>query len=369
MEPAVHDPRPPRRPAARPSLRVDDFDYALPEGLIAQVPAPRREDARLLVVDKAGPAGPAGLQDAAVRQLHDHLDGDELLVLNETRVVPARLLGHKPTGGAVELLVLERSAERPDRVLALGRASRALRPGTPVQVGPARFEIVERLDDGHYVVALPPEADDLWSFLEAHGEVPLPPYIHREGPPGPEDAARYQTVFARHPGSVAAPTAGLHFTAQLLDGLRALGCAVTAVTLHVGPGTFLPVRAERLDDHEMHRERFEVPPAAAEALRGARADGRPVLAVGTTVVRTLEAVAAAHDGAIVPGAGTTDLFIAPGFPFQVVDRLLTNFHLPRSTLLMLVAAFAGRGRVLDAYAHAVRQGYRFFSYGDAMLIR
>lgn len=349
------------------SLTVDDFDYRLPEALIAQTPAARRERARLLVVGRED----GGLADRHVSDLPELVRGDELIVVNDTRVVPARLMGRKPTGGRVELLVVEPDPADPQVVLAMGRSSKPLRRGTPVVLpGGERLEVLDAHGAGLYRVRLPDDAGDPWEFLEARGEVPLPPYIHRgEAGPGAADAERYQTVYARHPGSVAAPTAGLHFTDGLLDRLRAAGCELAHITLHVGPGTFLPVRVERLADHRMHHERFEISDATAAAVSRARADRRPVMAVGTTVVRTLEAVAAAHGGAVVPGAGATDLFVTPGFPLQVVDRLMTNFHLPRSTLLMLVAAFAGRGHVLAAYAHAVARGYRFFSYGDAMWIR
>ncbi len=349
------------------TLTVDDFDYELPDRLIAQAPSARREDARLLVLGRTG--GEVG--DRHVSDLPTLVRGDELVVVNDTRVVPARLIGRKSTGGRAELLVVEPDPDDSRLVLAMGRASKPLRPGTPVILsGGERLEVVDALGGGLYRVRLPPDAADPWTFLEGRGEVPLPPYIHRgEEGPGAGDVERYQTVYARHPGSVAAPTAGLHFTGSLLDQLREAGCEVARVTLHVGPGTFLPVRVERLADHRMHHERFEVSEAAAAAVTRARAEGRPVMAVGTTVVRTLEAVAAAHGGHVVAGSGTTDLFVTPGFPFQVVDRLMTNFHLPRSTLLMLVSAFAGRRPALAAYAHAVARGYRFFSYGDSMWIR
>lgn len=306
-----------------------------------------------------------------MRELPDRLRGDELLVLNDTRVVPARLHGRKETGGRVELLCLGRARERPERLVALGRASNPLRAGTRIHLDGAdavALRVEARRDDGRLELTAPSAPDELEVFLERHGELPLPPYVEREAGPTAEDRERYQTVFAARPGSVAAPTAGLHLTEGLLAALRARGCEVATVTLHVGPGTFEPVRTAQLEAHRLHRERYEVPAEAAEAVRRARADGRPVLAVGTTVVRTLEAVAAAH-GEVVADAGETELFIRPGWRFRVVDAMLTNFHLPRSSLLMLVCAFAGRQRVLDAYAEAVRRGYRFYSYGDGMLIR
>ncbi|MGM0578973.1 MAG: tRNA preQ1(34) S-adenosylmethionine ribosyltransferase-isomerase QueA [Myxococcota bacterium] len=354
-----------QRPTPQSDLRVDDFDFELPAERIAQIPPTRREDARLMLVSRAQ-AGEPG--DARIDDLPDLVRGDELIVLNDTRVVPARLVGQKPTGGRVELLVLEADRDYPRRVIAMGRASKPLRSGTPVHLpGYVEATVETVLGEGLYRVRLP-GADDLWGFLERHGEVPLPPYIQREDGPTDGDVERYQTVFADEPGSVAAPTAGLHFTDGILGALRARGCEVARLTLHVGPGTFLPVRTERLADHRMHSERFSVPEETASALERARTEGRPVLAVGTTVVRTLEAVAA-REGRVVPCEDATDIFIRPGWRFRVVDQLMTNFHLPRSTLLMLVSAFCGRERILAAYREAVRRGYRFFSYGDGMLIR
>ncbi|MCA9543032.1 MAG: tRNA preQ1(34) S-adenosylmethionine ribosyltransferase-isomerase QueA, partial [Myxococcales bacterium] len=281
----------------------------------------------------------------------DRFRGDEVLVLNDTKVVPARLAGQKPSGGAVEVLFIEPWS---DGIIALTRGTR-LKPGSVIALpGGARAEFVERLPDGAARLTLA-GVDDLWGWLQDNGQLPLPPYIERA--PDDVDAARYQTVFAEKPGAVAAPTAGLHFTPALLQALQAKGVAIHKVTLHVGPGTFAPVRVEDVATHQMHSERFEVPAATWAAVTGAR----PVVAVGTTVVRALEAQAR-H-----PGEGRTDLFIYPGFEFQVVDGLLTNFHLPKSTLLMLVSAFAGRERVLAAYAHAVAERMRFFSYGDASL--
>lgn len=346
MSPARHD-------------RVEDFDYDLPPEQIAQRPAAERAAARLLVTHR----GDDALTHSHYAALPDLVRGDELFVLNDTRVVPARLLGHKPTGGRVELLVM--GPEAPGLVRAMGRASKPIRVGTQVEVAGHVLTVREVLGDGVYLVALP---GDLWAFLEAHGEVPLPPYITREAGPDAEDTARYQTVFAEHPGSVAAPTAGLHFTPELLEALRDRGCETTTVTLHVGPGTFLPVRGDSLAEHRMHAERYAVSEDACAAIREARAAGRPVVAVGTTVTRTLEGIAAMH-GELVPGAGETSVFIRPGWRFLVVDQLLTNFHLPRSTLLMLVSALLGREQTLGAYAAAVAAGYRFYSYGDGMWIR
>jgi S-adenosylmethionine:tRNA ribosyltransferase-isomerase len=320
-----------------------------------------------MLLDRRAEAPPA---DSFVHALPMHLRGDELVLINDARVVPARLVGAKPSGGRVEFLVLDPLPERPGLVRAMGRASKTIRPGTPILLAPGvELRVVSTLGDGLYDVQLPvADAASLWAFLDAHGELPLPPYIARPDGPTAADADRYQTVFAAAPGSVAAPTAGLHFTDALVAELRALGCAFAPVTLHVGPGTFLPVRTERIDEHRMHRERYTIPASTAAAVAAARAQGRPVLAIGTTVVRAVES-AADPSGALAPGDGSTEIFIRPGYTFRVVDQLLTNFHLPGSTLLMLVAAFAGHQRTLAAYDHAVRRRYRFFSYGDGMLIR
>jgi S-adenosylmethionine:tRNA ribosyltransferase-isomerase len=332
-------------------VRVDEFDYHLPEELIAQAPLPERDASRLLVLPRAG----GEPQHRAVRELPALLRPGDLLVVNDARVIPARLQGRKEgTGGKVELLLVE-PLGGPDW-LALGQASKPLREGMQVEVLGSRIEIREVRSGGELVVRLPLHGDALWSFLEEAGELPLPPYIRHA--PGPLDRERYQTVFARERGAVAAPTAGLHFTPALIEALRAREIGIARITLHVGPGTFLPVRVERTEDHRMHSERYFLPEETAKAI--ARA-GR-VIAVGTTALRTLEA----SQGR--PGAGATDLFIAPGYEFRAVDGLFTNFHLPRSTLLMLVAAFAGLDRIRAAYQEAVDRRYRFFSYGDAMLI-
>ena len=281
-------------------------------------------------------------------------------MVNDTRVRAARLFAKKAgTGGRVEVLLIEPDG---DTWLALANASKPLKPGTELVVdgGDARMTVVERLPEGWIRVA-----GDLERIAEAHGQLPLPPYMERA--PEPADAERYQTIFSRADrlGSVAAPTAGLHFTDGVLAALEAQGVRRTALTLHVGPGTFLPVRSDEVDGHRMHAERFELPPDAAAAIAEARARGGRVVAVGTTVTRVLEAV----DDPTEPTAGSTDLFIRPGYAFRTIDALITNFHLPRSTLLMLVCAFAGRDPVLAAYEEAVRAGYRFYSYGDAMLIQ
>jgi len=328
-----------------------EFDYQLPEDLIAQGPLPERDASRLLVL----PRRSGSIDHRLVRELPGLLAPGDVMVVNDARVIPARLHGRKEgTGGKVELLLVEPLLGAD--WLALGQASKPLRVGARVEVLGSRIEIVQVREGGELVVRLPLEGDALWRFLDEAGELPLPPYIRHA--PGPADRERYQTIFARERGAIAAPTAGLHFTPALIEALRGRGVGLAPITLHVGPGTFLPVRAQRVEDHRMHRERYFVPEESARAI--ARA-GR-VIAVGTTALRTLEA----SQGR--PGPGTTDLFITPGYQFRAVHGLFTNFHLPRSTLLMLVAAFAGLDRTKAAYGEAVARRYRFFSYGDAMLI-
>jgi len=332
-----------------------DFHYELPEELIARHPTARRTDSRLLHLDgRTGAVRDLGFADLP-RLLHD---GD-LLVLNDTRVVPARLHGRKATGGKVEILL-----ERPTgsgRALVQLRSSKPPAAGSHIDLpGGVRATVLGREED----FWLLDFGDDPAVVFERHGEMPLPPYLHRTAQAS--DRERYQTVYARAPGAVAAPTAGLHFDAALLEACVRRGVATTFVTLHVGAGTFQPVRVNDVREHRMHAERVEVPDAACEAVAACRRRGGRVVAVGTTAVRALEAAAA--DGGLRPWSGETRLFITPGYRFRVVDALLTNFHLPESTLLMLVGAFAGRARVLAAYRHAVDQRYRFFSYGDAMFI-
>jgi S-adenosylmethionine:tRNA ribosyltransferase-isomerase len=298
-----------------------------------------------------------------VRDLPALLRAGDLLVVNDTRVLPARLFGRRtPGGGRVELLLAERHGEVEWDVLL--KPGRRARPGTRLDIGDDfEAEVVARGDDGRFRVRF---SSPVEPHLDRLGHVPLPPYIHR--PDEAADRERYQTVFAREPGAIAAPTAGLHFDDALLAALDEGGVERATVTLHVGLGTFKPVVAELVHEHRMDAERYVVPPATARAIARARAEGRRIVAVGTTVVRTLESVAAAHDGEVPAGAGTTAIFIYPGHRFRVVDALLTNFHLPCSTLLMLVSAFAGRERVLGAYREAIERGYRFYSYGDAMLV-
>jgi S-adenosylmethionine:tRNA ribosyltransferase-isomerase len=343
-----------------PGLRLSDFDFALPRELIAQHPAAERSAARLLDA-LAEPA-----RDRHVRDLPDLLRAGDLLVVNDTAVIKARLFGVKSSGGAVEALV-ER-VEADDVVVAQVRASKSPKAGSVVRFADAfEAEVLGRAGSDESLFRLRFPAEPL-ALLERHGHVPLPPYIERadEG----EDVERYQTVFAERPGAVAAPTAALHFDAELLAALTARGVERAAVTLHVGAGTFQPVRNERLAEHVMHSERFEVGAAATAAIARARERGGRIVAVGTTSLRALESAALrGREGeALQPSRGETDLFITPGFRFRVVDLLLTNFHLPRSTLLMLVAAFAGHERIRALYAHAIAERYRFFSYGDAMLL-
>lgn len=339
-------------------MLVNDFDYDLPEDRIAQDPAPRGAS-RLLVVDAEGEERHRQIVD-----LPDLLAPGDLLVINDTRVIPARLFARRvPTGGRVELLLAEKSAET--EWTCLVKPGRKARPGTRLRLHPElEAKVTARGDDGRHTVRFSRPIEPL---LDEIGHVPLPPYIHR--PDRREDRRRYQTVFARHAGAIAAPTAGLHFTDELMRRLEERGVETASVTLHVGLGTFKPIAADLVHEHRMDEERYHLPPATVEAVSRTRARGGAVVAVGTTVVRTLEGVAAAHGGRLVAGNGRTDLFIYPGFRFQVVDRLLTNFHLPRSTLLMLVCALAGRERVLAAYDEAIANRYRFYSYGDAMLVR
>jgi S-adenosylmethionine:tRNA ribosyltransferase-isomerase len=344
-------------------MKASEFDYALPEELIAQEPLARRDASRLLVV----PRGEGAFAHARFADLPQLLREGDLLVLNDTRVIPARLVGQKESGGRCELLLVEPLAPAADgraRWRAIGQASKPLRAGGRVRFGALEATIEAAEGEGFFVAAfaVPPGGFD--AALEREGRLPLPPYICRDA--GAADRERYQTVFARAPGSAAAPTAGLHFTEALFEALAARGVERTAVTLHVGPGTFLPVRVDDVSKHRMHEERYEVPAAAAEAFAAARARGGRIVAVGTTAVRTLES---AYDGGrLKVGPGRTRIFITPGHRFVAVDALVTNLHLPRSTLLMLACAFGGRERVLGAYGEAVARRYRFFSYGDAMLL-
>ncbi len=337
-------------------MRVDEFRYTLPKELIAQRPPARRRDSRLLVLD-----GRSGvIEDRQFRDITTLLRPGDLLVLNDTRVVPARLEGEKASGGALELL-LERALDK-RRFLAQIRASKSPKPGTGIQIGDVEAKVVAR--HGNLFELEIVNGHTLGALMRRHGQIPLPPYIRR--PADAADGERYQTVYAKQEGAVAAPTAGLHFDHALLDEIRAAGVDTGMITLHVGAGTFQPVRCERVEDHAMHQERISVSEALCLQIERARSRGGRVIAVGTTTVRALES--ASSSGETVPFAGDTDLFLYPGCTFRCVDALLTNFHLPESTLLMLVCAFAGRNNVLRAYRHVVADRYRFFSYGDAMFV-
>jgi len=335
-------------------MRLSEFDYVLPEELIAQHPSAERAQSRLLHLDASG-----ALHDRRFLDLPGLIAPGDVVVLNDTRVIKARLYGRKPTGGKVEVFVERIVAEH--EALTLARAGHPLKAGHRLILGDGvEAEVLGREEDLFRVRFAEPVA----AVLERCGHVPLPPYIRH--PDDAQDAERYQTVFAEKPGAVAAPTAGLHFDRAMLDALAARGVAGARVTLHVGAGTFQPIRGETLEGHRMHSERFEVPQATVAAIEAARTRSGRVYAVGTTVLRALES--AARDGPLRAAAGETDLFVAPGFEFRVVDRLLTNFHLPRSSLLVLVAAFAGLEAMRRAYAHAIAARYGFYSYGDAMLI-
>jgi S-adenosylmethionine:tRNA ribosyltransferase-isomerase len=335
-------------------VRRTDFHYELPEELIAQQPLAERSASRLLVLDGASGA----LKDQRVFDLPGYLNPGDLVVFNDTRVIPARIFAAKDSGGRVEILL-----ERPltaHAALVHARASKALRPGMTLTTRGGSVVLVEKRGD-LWRIELPEPA---LGFFERFGQMPLPPYIRRE--PEAADSARYQSVFARRDGAVAAPTASLHFDAELLAALEARGVERAFVTLHVGSGTFQPVRTDAVGAHVMHAEFVEVNEAACAAIAATRARGARVVAIGTTVVRALES--AAGGGTLAPYLGDSSLFIVPGFRFRIVDAMVTNFHLPESTLLMLVSAFAGRDHVLAAYTHAVRERYRFFSYGDAMFV-
>lgn len=335
-----------------------DFHFDLPEELIAQQPPAQRGDSRLLVLDGASGA----LSDQRFTELPDWLRPGDLMVFNDTRVIPARLHGVKEgSGGKVEVLVERVLDSR--RVLAHVRASKAPKPGTRLWLEQAVHARMLGRHEDLFELAFEDERG-VFEVLERHGHIPLPPYIERAD--AAEDAERYQTVYARSPGAVAAPTAGLHFTPALLEQLAAGGIETAFVTLHVGAGTFLPVRSERIEDHRMHSEWLQVGEEVVAAVARTRARGGRVIAVGTTAVRSLESAAA--DGELRPFTGETAIFITPGYRFRVVDALVTNFHLPESTLLMLVSALAGHAEIMAAYRHAVAQRYRFFSYGDAMFI-
>ncbi len=335
-------------------MKIGEFDYEIPPHLIAQHPLQPRDASRLMVISRAE----GKIEDRRFRDIADYLRSGDLLVANDSRVIPARLIGHKvPTGGKVELLLTTKRGDRLWEGLVRGRK---VRVGSEVEFGVPPFSVrakVLEVTEGGRLFEFDSPLD-----LRQLGEIPLPPYIHEPL----NEGERYQTVYARREGSVAAPTAGLHFTPQLMEKIRAKGVKFLFVTLHIGPGTFRPVRTEEVEEHTLEAEYGELSPAVAEALNQAREEKRRVIAVGTTAVRVLET--AYREGQITPYRGWTDLYIYPGYRFQVVEALITNFHLPRSTLLLLVAAFAGKELIDEAYQEAIRRGYRFYSFGDAMFI-
>lgn len=342
-------------------MQLSEFDFKLPQALIAQQPLGDRSASRLLLLDRET----ARIAHQQFIMLPELLREGDLLVRNETRVLPARLLGRKPSGGQVEVLLVRQLDTSQNIWRCLTRSSKPLRIGSNLEFQAGIYgEVIDENDDGQRLMRFS-SPGEFFADLEQAGHVPLPPYIRRED--HNLDRDRYQTVFANNPGAVAAPTAGLHFTDKTFVELAARNIDVCGITLHVGPGTFLPVRSENLLEHRMHSEAYEIPEITADRINTARADGRRIVALGTTVTRTLEH-AVDRQGRLLAGKGETNLFILPGFRFRMVDALVTNFHLPKSTLLVLVSAFAGREFILRAYREAVVHGYRFFSYGDCMLI-
>ena len=342
-------------------MNTADFDFDLPEELIAQTPLEKRDASRLLVVDKETGV----FSDQHFDQIIDQLQPGDALVMNNTRVLPARLYGIKPeTGGHVELLLLKNTQGDDWEVLA--KPAKRLRVGAQISFGDGRLTatVVDELDHGGRIVRFAYEGIFL-EVLESLGEMPLPPYIHEKL----ADRERYQTVYAKENGSAAAPTAGLHFTEELLEQIAAKGVKLVYLTLHVGLGTFRPVSVDSLDDHEMHSEFYSLSEEAAQTLRQVKANGGRVIAVGTTSIRTLETIGSKFQGQIQADSGWTNIFIKPGYDWKIVDAFSTNFHLPKSTLVMLVSAFAGRSLTLEAYEHAIAERYRFFSFGDAMFIK
>jgi S-adenosylmethionine:tRNA ribosyltransferase-isomerase len=342
-------------------MLVKDFAYHLPQELIARRPTEQRDSSRLMLLDRFS----GSLAEERFSNLRLHLKSGDLLVMNDTRVIPARLFGHKPTGGRVEVFLLRSLTDRDERWECLLKSSKKFSEGQVILLGSGMTAVVcSRCNAESWLVKFSgDEPFNLW--LEREGHIPLPPYLQRDD--NPSDRERYQTVVAREPGAVAAPTAGLHFTCELLERLRSNGVDTVFITLHTGLGTFQPVRVEHVEKHQIHSERYAISPETAEAVIRTKAAGGRVIAVGTTTARTLE-YSAQLSGQIVTGSGEADIFIYPGYQFKVVDALITNFHLPESTLLMLVSAFAGRESVLEAYQEAVSKGFRFYSYGDAMFI-
>ena len=343
-------------------MKLTDFDYHLPSDRIAQSPLQQRDASRLLVVDR----DTCAFHHIQFSQIGEYLPSNALLVLNDTKVIPARLVGNKiGTGGKIELLLIRE--KEPDTWEVLAKPRRSLRTGTQVTFGNGKLiaEVLAKPDNGHCIVRFDYDHNDTFSVILAEiGMMPLPPYIRR--PPNAEDKVRYQSVYAASEGAIAAPTAGLHFTQELLETLKNKGIEIATLTLHVGPGTFQPVKVENIQTHKMHAEYIHLGDTEARRIRTAREAGTKVVAIGTTVVRSLETAGAT--GTVCPYSGYSELFIYPGHQFNVVDALVTNFHLPKSTLLMLVSAFAGRDLIQKAYQEALRHNYRFYSYGDAMLI-
>ena len=342
-------------------MNTADFDFHLPEELIAQTPLEKRDSSRLLIVDRET----GQFSDQHFDNIIDQLEPGDALVMNNTRVLPARLYGTKPeTGGHVELLLLKNT--QGDFWEVLAKPAKRLRVGTRVSFGDGRLTatVTEELEHGGRIVRFDYQGIFL-EVLESLGEMPLPPYIHEKL----EDRERYQTVYAKENGSAAAPTAGLHFTEELLDKIAAKGVKLVYLTLHVGLGTFRPVSVDNLEEHEMHSEFYSLSEEAAETLRQVKANGHRIIAVGTTSIRTLETIGSKFDGQIQADSGWTNIFIKPGYQWKIVDAFSTNFHLPKSTLVMLVSAFAGRQLTLQAYEHAIAERYRFFSFGDAMFIK
>jgi S-adenosylmethionine:tRNA ribosyltransferase-isomerase len=342
-------------------MKLSDFDYELPKELIAKFPVEPRDSSRLMVLYKNS----GKIEHRIFREIVEYLKEGDVLVINDTKVIPARLFGKLPTGGKVEILLVRQVEPSIWEVMA--KPARKLKEGKEVIFDEElKAEVVEYVGEGKRLLKFILEGNkDFMEKLEEIGHIPLPPYIEREE--NPLDRVKYQTVFAKEVGAVAAPTAGLHFTERLLEELRNKGVIIKNITLHVGPGTFKPVKVENIEEHKMDYETYFVPEDTANEINKAKEEGRRVIAVGTTVVRTLES-AVDENGKVIAGEDSTNLFIYPGFKFKVIDALITNFHLPRSTLLMLVSAFAGRERTLDAYKEAVSKGYRFYSYGDAMFI-
>jgi S-adenosylmethionine:tRNA ribosyltransferase-isomerase len=342
-------------------MKVSDFDYELPKELIAKFPVEPRDSSRLMVLHR----NTGEIEHRVFRDIVEYLKPGDVLVINDTKVIPARLFGKLETGGKVELLLVRQPGLGIWEVMA--KPARKLKEGKRIYFDEELEAIVKGYGgEGRRIVEFILKSNkDFMEKLEEIGHIPLPPYIEREEKP--EDREKYQTVFARKEGAVAAPTAGLHFTEELLQKLKDKGIIIKNITLHVGPGTFKPVKVENVEEHQMDYETYHVPEDTAAEINRAKEEGRRVIAVGTTVTRTLES-AAEKDGKVKSGEGSTNLFIYPGYRFKVIDALITNFHLPRSTLLMLVSAFAGRERILNAYREAVEKGYRFYSYGDAMFI-